>query len=332
MLTSLVTIVLSYAISSTFVEGSGLRLPAYLAMAWPYVQGAALIALLGICVLLCTWLRGRKTSREAATLAGQLEAVQHQLREREKLASLGQLTAGIAHEIKNPLNFVTNFAELSQELIEDLRAAKTEEERGEILVDLQRNIDKISEHGYRAAEIVRGMMLQARQGTPVREAVDINALISESVHLAYHSMRAQQDGFNCSIDLELDETLPRPKIERQAIARVLLNIAQNAMQAVHEKQKSAGPGYDPRILLRSSIAEDAIIIALRDNGPGIPPRIKSRVFDPFFTTKTASEGTGLGLTIAHDIVVQEHGGRLTVHDVPNGGTEFIIQLPLAPLP
>ncbi|MFA6233424.1 MAG: ATP-binding protein [Bacteroidota bacterium] len=293
-----------------------------------------LVALAAVLFATCLYFlfsrrRQRETLQEVEVLKLRLEATQHQLIEREKLASLGQLTAGIAHEIKNPLNFVTNFSDLSCELLEELRVAETVEEREEIRMALQQNLIKISQHGHRADEIVRGMMLHARAGSTQHEAVDLNALISESVHLAYHAMRAQQDGFNCTIELDLDESLPHPPIVREDIARVLLNISQNAMQAVHEKQKTVQSGYVPRISVRSMVEGDIVVVHVSDNGPGIPAAVKERIYEPFFTTKAAGTGTGLGLAIAQDIITKGHGGRLHVKDAPDGGADFIIELPLS---
>ncbi len=273
--------------------------------------------------------RQRDATAELGLLRQRLEAAQLQLIEREKLASLGQLTAGIAHEIKNPLNFVTNFSDLSRELLQELRSAESEEDREELLTSLLQNLAKISEHGHRADEIVRGMMLHARGGSTEHEAVDLNALITESVHLAYHAMRAQQDGFNCTIELDLDEKLPHPPIVRQDIARVLLNISQNALQAVHQRQKDGDPGFAPMVWICSRVEGAHVSVSIRDNGPGIPEAIKKRIYEPFFTTKAAGTGTGLGLSIASDIVTKGHGGRLLVEDAPGGGAEFIIELPLS---
>ncbi len=293
------------------------------------IVAAAAVLLSAICLWLrFTGQRRRENDEERALLQKRLEAAQRQLIEREKLASLGQLTAGIAHEIKNPLNFVTNFSDLSREFLQELRSAVSEEEREEILISLQQNLAKISEHGHRADEIVRGMMLHARGGSTEHEAADLNALITESVHLAYHAMRAQQDGFNCTIELELDEKLPHPPIVRQDIARVLLNITQNAMQAVHQRKKGGDPGFAPMVWVRSSMKDDMVLISIRDNGPGIPDALKQRIYEPFFTTKAAGTGTGLGLSIAADIVTKGHGGHLRIQDAVDGGAEFVIELPL----
>ncbi|MBE0646024.1 MAG: two-component sensor histidine kinase [Bacteroidetes bacterium] len=296
---------------------------------WALVIAILAVGLLSICIY-SRFLRGRQraTAAELETMKGRLESTQHQLIEREKMASLGQLTAGIAHEIKNPLNFVTNFSDLSRELIEELRTSETESEREEILTALQQNLTKISEHGHRADDIVRSMMLHARGGSTEHEAVDLNALITESVHLAYHAMRAQQDGFNCTIELDLEESLPHPPIVRQDIARVLLNITQNAMQAVHQRQKAGDPGFVPLVWIRSEVHNDHILVHVRDNGPGIPAALKERIYEPFFTTKAAGRGTGLGLSIAFDIITKGHGGILRAEEAPGGGAEFVIELPL----
>lgn len=284
-----------------------------------------LIALFG-CAMLCR--RRRAQSDQEGLLSHRVDALQEQLIEREKLASLGQLTAGIAHEIKNPLNFVTNFSDLSIELIEELRGTKSEEEREDILAALAQNLEKISEHGHRADEIVRSMMLHARGGNTARETADLNRLISESAHLAYHAMRAQQDGFNCTIDLELDGQLPHPAIVRPDIGRVLLNILQNAMQAVHARTRAGEPGYEPRVAVTSEAAGDRVRVRIRDNGPGIPEAIRARIFEPFFTTKGVDKGTGLGLAIARDIITVAHEGSIHFEAVADGGTEFVIELPV----
>jgi two-component system, NtrC family, sensor kinase len=299
-------------------------------------SGSALfvIMLLALLLIVCTvaWFllrrRGLALSEQIGLYSHRIDALQRQLIEREKLASLGQLTAGIAHEIKNPLNFVTNFSDLSRELIEELQGASSEEERDDILSSLRQNLLKISEHGHRADDIVRGMMLHARGGSTSREAVDLNALISESAHLAYHAMRAQQDGFNCTIELELEQTLPHPPIVRQDIGRVLLNIMQNAMQAVHQREKSGEHGYAPKLWVQSATVEDCIEVRISDNGMGIAPEVRERIFEPFFTTKEADKGTGLGLSIARDIVVTQHGGRIRAEDAPGGGAQFILEIPI----
>jgi two-component system NtrC family sensor kinase len=306
--------------------------------AQPTGSGADLpLLLLGLAaaVLLGCWLhylasrRSRRTSEdESQALKLRLEMTQRQLIEREKLASLGQLTAGIAHEIKNPLNFVTNFSDLSRELLGELRTASTDGEREDILAALEQNLVKISEHGHRADDIVRGMMLHARGGDTGHETVDLNALISESVQLAYHSMRAQQDGFNCTIEFELEDSLAHPSIVRQDISQVLLNILQNAMQAVHQRQKAGDSGFIPTLRVRSATVGDRVAIHVRDNGPGIPEGLRRRIFEPFFTTKSAGTGTGLGLSIAHEIVTKGHGGTIRTEDAPGGGAEFIIELPV----
>ncbi|MBR9975839.1 MAG: two-component sensor histidine kinase [Bacteroidetes bacterium] len=284
-----------------------------------------LLAIIG-CAVMCR--RRRAQSDQEGLLSHRVDALQQQLIEREKLASLGQLTAGIAHEIKNPLNFVTNFSDLSIELIEELRGTTSEGEREDILAALAQNLEKISEHGHRADEIVRSMMLHARGGNTARERADLNRLISESAHLAYHAMRAQQDGFNCTIDLELDEQLPQPAIVRQDIGRVLLNILQNAMQAVHARTRAGEPGYEPRVAVTSEHAGDRVRVRIRDNGPGIPESIRAQIFEPFFTTKGVDKGTGLGLAIARDIITAEHEGSIHFEDAAEGGTEFVIELPV----
>ncbi len=284
------------------------------------IAGLAVV-LLAVCIYLGkTRNQKRDSTQELEEMKLRIEAMQRQLIEREKLASLGQLTAGIAHEIKNPLNFVTNFADLSRELLEELPSAATPEDREEIRSALEQNLAKISEHGHRADEIVRGMMLHARAGSSVHEHVDLNALISESVHLAYHAMRAQQDGFNCTIELDLDEAVPHPDIVREDIARVLLNVSQNAMQAVHEKQKSGNRAYVPLVSVRSCVEGDTVVVHGNHHQRCLMERTREHIYEAFFTTKAAGAGTGLGLSIAYDIIKNGHHGEMRVTETLEGGS------------
>ncbi len=260
----------------------------------------------------------------------------------EKLASLGGLTAGIAHEIKNPLNFVNNFAELGPELVEDLLAeleavaeqipAKRREAITALARDLEDNARRILTHGKRADSIVRNMLLHSRGRAGEPTPTDVNALLDEYVHLAYHGMRAQNSTFNLEMDLQYDPELPEAEVVPQDIARVFLNIINNACYATQERaQKLAEAGetngYQPRLTVRTMADEECVTIVIRDNGGGVPASVRERLFTPFYTTKPAGQGTGLGLSISHDIVVQGHGGELELASSEDGHAEFRIRLP-----
>lgn len=274
-------------------------------------------------------------------LAGALEELrntQAQLVMNEKMASLGSLTAGIAHEIKNPLNFVTNFAELTVELAEELEeelatvgAALSTETRDtllELLADIRQNTKKIKEHGKRADNIVKTMLLHSRGKKDEKRKTQVNELLEEYVQLSYHGMRAQDSTFNIELDVQLDPGLPELDVVPQDLARVFLNILNNGCYAAHERKKEAGPSFHPKLTVSTALESDKVMIRIRDNGNGIPEAIAGKVFTPFFTTKPAGVGTGLGLSISYDIVVQEHQGELSVDSVPGEYTEFVIALPL----
>ena len=267
----------------------------------------------------------------------ELVRTQKQLVVQEKLASLGSLTAGIAHEIKNPLNFVNNFAQLSIELVEQLRQdlEKLKENLGDpefqniqdILHDLAQNAAKINEHGKRADSIVQGMLLHSRGKPGQRQLTDINALLDEYVNLSYHGMRAQDKSFNVTIDRQYDNTIQPLEIVPQDISRVFLNIINNACYATLEKKQEMQDGYSPTLAVSTKDLNDKIEIRIRDNGKGIPKNIQDKIFNPFFTTKPTGEGTGLGLSLSYDIVVQEHKGELQVDTKEGTFTEFVIHLP-----
>lgn len=275
---------------------------------------------------------------ELATALEELRNTQAQLVMNEKMASLGSLTAGIAHEIKNPLNFVTNFAELTVELAGELEdeletagAALDPELRanlGDLLSDIQQNTRKIQEHGRRADNIVKTMLLHSRGKKDEKRATQVNDLLEEYVQLAYHGMRAQDSTFNIELDVRLDPGLPPMEVVPQDLARVFLNILNNGCYAAHERKKQAGHGFQPKLTVSTARESDKVMIRIRDNGNGIPESIAGKIFTPFFTTKPAGVGTGLGLSISYDIVVQEHHGELTVESVPGEYTEFTIALPL----
>jgi signal transduction histidine kinase len=272
-----------------------------------------------------------------------LKSTQEQLVIQEKLASLGALTAGIAHEIKNPLNFVNNFADLSVELAGELRETiEAQKERlpaaeFETLMDLTGdlvvNATKINEHGRRADSIVRGMLLHSRGHSGERQATDVNALLEEYVNLSYHGMRAQDSSFNITIDRNYDPAAGQILAVPQDLSRVFLNIVNNACYATHDRkgrvERTGGPAYVPTLSVSTKNLGDRVEVRIRDNGDGIPPEIRDRIFNPFFTTKPTGQGTGLGLSISHDIVVQQHDGELEVDSQPGEFTEFVLRLPRA---
>ena len=267
-----------------------------------------------------------------------LRTAQDRLVQTEKLASLGQLTAGIAHEIKNPLNFVNNFSAVSVELIDELREAlggvhldsKLRAEISEIADTLQGNLDKVVQHGKRADAIVKNMLLHSRQGSGEHRPVDINALVDESLNLAYHGARAEKQGFNITLERSFDPAAGEVDLFPQEITRVLLNLISNGFYAATKRKAEANGGdYEPTLAAATKNLGDRVEIRIRDNGTGIPPEVKEKLFNPFFTTKPAGEGTGLGLSISHDIIVKQHGGSIEVDTEPGKFTEFRIVLPRA---
>ncbi len=266
-----------------------------------------------------------------------LRRTQQQVVKQEKLASLGALTAGIAHEIRNPLNFVNNFAALSSELIEELREELKMEDNGdgeldrefisEILDDLDTNVIKVNEHGSRANRIVEGMLAHSRDEAGELESVEINVLVQEYAKLAYHGIRGTDSSFNVDMVYEFDSNAGEVEAIARDLSRVFLNIVTNACHATHARRTEEGePGYQPAVTIRTEGRKNEVSIAVHDNGTGIPQHVLDRIFDPFFTTKSGTQGTGLGLSISHEIV-QEHGGKIEVDTVPGEFTEFKITLP-----
>jgi two-component system NtrC family sensor kinase len=247
------------------------------------------------------------------------------------MASLGELTAGIAHEIQNPLNFVNNFSDVNAELIDELQI---ELERGDleevkaIAADIQENEKKINMHGKRADRIVKGMLEHSRTSTGQKEPTDLNKLADEYLRLSYHGLRAKDKSFNAELVTHFDGHLPPINIVQQDIGRVLLNIFNNAFYAVNQKQKSAGAEYKPEVTVRTLSEKNSLIIKVKDNGNGIPDIIKDKIMQPFFTTKPTGEGTGLGLSLSYDIVVKGHGGSIIVDTQEGEFTEFTISLPV----
>ncbi|MER8441180.1 GAF domain-containing protein [Mesorhizobium sp. M1312] len=265
-----------------------------------------------------------------------LRKAQDRLVQTEKLASLGQLTAGIAHEIKNPLNFVNNFSSLSGDLIVELREAlqgaalddKIRAEIDELSDMLKGNLDKVVQHGKRADSIVRNMLLHSRSGSGEHRPVDINAVVEESLNLAYHGARAEGKGFNIMLERNFDPGAGEVDLFPQEITRVLLNLISNGFYATTKRRAAEGEtGYEPVLAASTKSLGDAVEIRIRDNGTGIPPEVKEKMFNPFFTTKPAGEGTGLGLSLSHDIIVKQHAGTIEVETEPGAFTEFRIVLP-----
>jgi signal transduction histidine kinase len=265
-----------------------------------------------------------------------LKETQNQLIQAEKMASLGELTAGIAHEIQNPLNFVNNFSEVSGELLEEIREemeAENYRDAALILKDLESNLSKIQHHGTRAASIVKGMLAHSRNSSDEKIPTDINALADEYLRLAYHGMRAKDKSFNSEIFTDLQPGLPKVNVVPQEISRVLLNITTNAFQALKEHYQELGGDFKPYVKIRTSLVPTAagrgsVEISISDNGPGIPESLKEKIFQPFFTTKPTGQGTGLGLSLSFDIV-KAHGGEIKVSSEPGEGTEFTVNLPVA---
>ncbi len=275
---------------------------------------------------------------EAEAALADLHRAQDRLIQSEKMASLGQLTAGIAHEIKNPLNFVNNFAGLSVELLDELKEAAAEaiaaldaDKRADIAetIDmLTGNLEKIAEHGRRADNIVKSMLEHSRGVTGERRAVDLNALVDEALNLAYHGARAQDSSFNITLERDYAPALAPIELAPQEMTRVFLNLFGNGFYAADKRAKAnGGADYRPTLSIATSERADAVEIRVRDNGTGIPPDVRDKLFQPFFTTKPTGEGTGLGLSISYDIVTQQHGGTISVDSEVGGFTEFTIRLP-----
>jgi len=258
-----------------------------------------------------------------------LRATQQQLIQSEKMASLGELTAGIAHEIQNPLNFVNNFSDVNAELIDELKAELTTGNRQsaiEIADNIKNNEEKINHHGKRADAIVKGMLQHSRTSSGQKELTDINALADEYLRLAFHGLRAKDKSFNARFETDFDPSIGKINIVPQEIGRVILNLINNAFYAVSEKKKKAADGYEPVVTLITGKNNGRVEIKVKDNGNGIPQKVLDKIFQPFFTTKPTGQGTGLGLSLSYDIA-KAHGGEIKVNTKENEGSEFIIQLP-----
>ena len=274
-------------------------------------------------------------TRELSQSLDELRTAQDRLVQTEKLASLGQLTAGIAHEIKNPLNFVNNFSALSAELIDELNDVlkpaaldgTVREEIDELTQMLKGNLEKVVQHGKRANSIVKNMLLHSREGVGEHRPADINAIVEESLNLAYHGARAEMSGFNITLRRDLDPAAGMIDLYPQEITRVFLNLISNGFYAAAKRKEAGDEGFEPTLSATTKSLGNKVEIRIRDNGTGIPPEVREKMFNPFFTTKPAGEGTGLGLSMSHDIIVKQHGGRIEVDTMPGVFTEFIITLP-----
>jgi signal transduction histidine kinase len=278
----------------------------------------------------------QERTKELSKSLEELRTAQDRLVQTEKLASLGQLTAGIAHEIKNPLNFVNNFAALSVELVDELGDAlkpaamdeKTREATDELAHMIKGNLEKVVQHGKRADSIVKNMLLHSREGSGERRSVDINTLVGESLNLAYHGARAEKQEFQIRLEQNLDPAAGEAELLPQEITRVLLNLISNGFYAAMKRKAEDGfNGYEPALMAGTRNLGDRVEIRIRDSGSGIPPDVKEKMFNPFFTTKPAGEGTGLGLSLSYDIVVKQHAGTIEVDTEPGKFTEFRVILP-----
>jgi len=307
---------------------------------WAYLGGLVITSAV---IYLIIFMRSRQLRVEKRKLeelvnerTAELKQSQDMLVEQQKLASLGQLTAGIAHEIKNPLNFVNNFAELSEELVDELEEEivkqKIEsadlENIQDLLGDLRHNVKKINEHGKRADGIVKGMLMHSRNQSGEKESVNLNKMVEENVNLAYHGLRSKQQSLTVQFDKHYDENLPMVSLVTQDLSRVILNIANNAIYAAFKKKQQAGDAFVPKVTISTKVEGKFAIISIRDNGTGISKENLSKIFNPFFTTKPTGEGTGLGLSISYDIVVKGHNGKLNANSEEGNFTEFVISLPL----
>jgi len=261
----------------------------------------------------------------------ELRTTQSQLIQSEKMASLGELTAGIAHEIQNPLNFVNNFSEVSKELLDEMEVEMDKgntEEAKLIITDIKLNLEKINHHGKRADSIVKGMLMHSRTSSGQKEPTDVNALADEYLRLAYHGLRAKDKTFNAKLETDFDTTIGKINLIPQDIGRVILNLLTNAFYAVAEKKKQIGIGYNPTVSVSTKKIGAELEIKVTDNGNGIPQKIIDKIFQPFFTTKPSGQGTGLGLSLCYEIITKVHGGELLVETKEGEGTAFIIHLPL----
>jgi signal transduction histidine kinase len=259
-----------------------------------------------------------------------LKSTQAQLIQKEKMASLGELTAGIAHEIQNPLNFVNNFSSVNKELLDELELANKKGDQAEVSIiaaDIKANQEKIYHHGRRADSIVKGMLQHSRVSTGKKEPVNINQLADEYMRLSYLGLRAKDKAFDAHIQTHFDQGIGNIQAVPQDIGRVLLNLFNNAFYAVQEKKAKLNGTFEPIVSVSTKKRGDQVVITVRDNGTGMPQEVAEKVFQPFFTTKPTGEGTGLGLSLSYDIITKGHGGELRVESKEGEGTEFVVELP-----
>jgi signal transduction histidine kinase len=293
------------------------------------IAGLLLVSIFGLLMFRNNRQKHKINTKLENTLAN-LQATQKQLVQSEKMASLGELTAGIAHEIQNPLNFVNNFSEVSTELVDEMKSEIKKGNYDEVNViadDVKQNLEKINHHGQRAADIVKGMLQHSRSSSGLKEPTDINALADEYLRLAYHGLRAKDIDFNATMKTDFDKSIGKIKIIPQDIGRVILNLITNAFYAVNEKSKQGIADYEPTVSVSTKKVNDKVEIKVTDNGNGIPPNILDKIFQPFFTTKPTGQGTGLGLSLSYDIV-KAHGGELKVETKEGNRSTFIIHLPI----
>ncbi len=267
---------------------------------------------------------------ELQTTLEDLKATQTQLIQKEKMASLGELTAGIAHEIQNPLNFVNNFSEVSRELLEELEQEAQAEHKEEVLAiatDIKQNMEKIHHHGQRADAIVKSMLQHSRTARGEQLPMELNALTEEYLRLSYHGMRAKDQTFNANLVTDWDASLEKVSVVPQELGRVLLNLFNNAFYATQQKKAQLNGQYQPEVMVGTRRVRNQVEIRVRDNGMGIPDTVKQKIFQPFFTTKPTGQGTGLGLSLSYEIIIKGHGGELKVETQVGEFTEFTIVLP-----
>ncbi|HMK24713.1 MAG TPA: ATP-binding protein [Chitinophagaceae bacterium] len=271
-----------------------------------------------------------RQTAEIRTTLDNLKTTQSQLIQSEKMASLGELTAGIAHEIQNPLNFVNNFSEVSNELLDEMKTKLDDgntEEAKSLADDVKQNLEKILHHGKRADAIVKGMLQHSRSSSGQKESTDINTLADEYLRLAYHGLRAKDKSFNAAMKTDYDESIGLIKVMPQDMGRVILNLITNAFYAVTERKKLQPEGYEPVVAVATKKLNDRIEVSVKDNGTGIPQKVLDKIFQPFFTTKPTGQGTGLGLSLSYDIV-KAHNGELKLETREGEGTTFIISIPV----
>jgi signal transduction histidine kinase len=304
---------------------------------WGLVTGLAIILFIAI-ILYRNSLQRKKANvllsqqkDELENTLSTLKTTQNQLVQSEKMASLGEMTAGIAHEIQNPLNFVNNFSEVNSELLDELKeelANNNVQSAIEIANDIKENEGKINYHGKRADAIVKSMLQHSRAGSGKKELTDINALTDEYVRLSYHGLRAKDKSFNAKFETDFDNSVGKIYVIPQEIGRVLLNLINNAFYAVSEKEKQVGENYEPTVTVSTKKIGDNVEVKVRDNGNGIPHKVLDKIFQPFFTTKPPGQGTGLGLSLSYDIVTKAHGGEFKVDTKEGKGTVFTVILPV----